>query len=183
MAEFVRKFDRGCHFVPLIARDAAEKLRHFMDGRIFIQGVATYALLDSEAAHSFISDTFIKRLIIIPEDMGLDFKVSIPSGDQMITSIIVKNLELRLQKDVVQADLIVLPMPEFDIILSMNWLPLYGASIDFRQRKLMKRGCLAFLVCVTSALVPDSQTLEDVEIVRDFHSVFPEDVSGIQPDR
>lgn len=32
VAEFVRKFDRGCHFVPLIARDAAEKLRHFMDG-------------------------------------------------------------------------------------------------------------------------------------------------------
>ncbi|XP_073057202.1 uncharacterized protein [Primulina eburnea] len=32
VAEFVRKFDRGCHFVPLIARDDVEKLRHFMDG-------------------------------------------------------------------------------------------------------------------------------------------------------
>ncbi|XP_073057361.1 uncharacterized protein [Primulina eburnea] len=32
IAEFVRKFDRGCHFVPLIARDAADKLRHFLDG-------------------------------------------------------------------------------------------------------------------------------------------------------
>ncbi|XP_073283695.1 uncharacterized protein [Primulina huaijiensis] len=31
VAEFVRKFDRGCHFVPFIARDAAEKLRHFLD--------------------------------------------------------------------------------------------------------------------------------------------------------
>ncbi|XP_075515452.1 uncharacterized protein LOC142550099 [Primulina tabacum] len=30
--EFVQKFDRGCHFVPLIANDAAEKLRHFLDG-------------------------------------------------------------------------------------------------------------------------------------------------------
>ncbi|XP_073317262.1 uncharacterized protein [Primulina huaijiensis] len=26
VAEFVQKFDRGCHFVPLIANDAAEKL-------------------------------------------------------------------------------------------------------------------------------------------------------------
>ncbi|XP_073019298.1 uncharacterized mitochondrial protein AtMg00860-like [Primulina eburnea] len=33
----------------------------------------------------------------------------------MATSSIVKNLELFLQKDVVRADLIVLPMPEFDI--------------------------------------------------------------------
>ncbi|XP_075515534.1 uncharacterized protein LOC142550181 [Primulina tabacum] len=32
VAEFVRRFDRGCHFVPFIARDAAEKMRHFMDG-------------------------------------------------------------------------------------------------------------------------------------------------------
>ncbi|XP_073057405.1 uncharacterized protein [Primulina eburnea] len=32
IAESVNKFDRNCHFVPLIARDAAEKLRHFMDG-------------------------------------------------------------------------------------------------------------------------------------------------------
>ncbi|XP_073041971.1 uncharacterized protein [Primulina eburnea] len=32
VAEFVKKFDRGCHFVPLIARDAAENLRQFMDG-------------------------------------------------------------------------------------------------------------------------------------------------------
>ncbi|XP_073056889.1 uncharacterized protein [Primulina eburnea] len=32
VADFVKKFDRGCHFVPLIAGDAEEKLRHFMDG-------------------------------------------------------------------------------------------------------------------------------------------------------
>ncbi|XP_075521530.1 uncharacterized protein LOC142554739 [Primulina tabacum] len=32
VAEFVNKFDRGCHFVPLIAGDSAMKLKHFMDG-------------------------------------------------------------------------------------------------------------------------------------------------------
>ncbi|XP_075478815.1 uncharacterized protein LOC142519667 [Primulina tabacum] len=32
MAEFMRKFDRGCHFVLIIARHAAQNLRHFMDG-------------------------------------------------------------------------------------------------------------------------------------------------------
>ncbi|XP_073275423.1 uncharacterized protein [Primulina huaijiensis] len=30
VAEFIRKFDRSCYFVLLIARDAAQKLRHFM---------------------------------------------------------------------------------------------------------------------------------------------------------
>ncbi|XP_073154043.1 uncharacterized protein [Henckelia pumila] len=32
VAEFVRMFKRGCHFVPLIGEDEAEKLQHFIDG-------------------------------------------------------------------------------------------------------------------------------------------------------
>lgn len=32
VAEYIMKFDRGCHFVPVIANDVAEKLRHFTDG-------------------------------------------------------------------------------------------------------------------------------------------------------
>ncbi|XP_073278329.1 uncharacterized protein [Primulina huaijiensis] len=32
VTEFIRKFERGCHFVPLIANDAGAKLRHLMDG-------------------------------------------------------------------------------------------------------------------------------------------------------
>ncbi|XP_073153794.1 uncharacterized protein [Henckelia pumila] len=32
VAEFVVKFERGCHFVPLIGDDEAEKLQHFIVG-------------------------------------------------------------------------------------------------------------------------------------------------------
>lgn len=32
VAEYVKKFDRGCHFSPLIANNEAEKLQHFLDG-------------------------------------------------------------------------------------------------------------------------------------------------------
>lgn len=32
VAEYIRRFNRGCHFVPLIASDAALKLRHFVAG-------------------------------------------------------------------------------------------------------------------------------------------------------
>ncbi|XP_073051328.1 uncharacterized protein [Primulina eburnea] len=74
---------------------------------------------------------------------------------------IARNLELLLLKNVIQADLIILPMPEFGILLGMDWLSLNGASIDFRQ----------------------SQKLVDSEVVRDFPSVFPEDIFGIPPDR
>ncbi|XP_073030668.1 uncharacterized protein [Primulina eburnea] len=161
-------------------------------------------MLDSEATHSFISETFVKRLGVVLEAMNLGFQVSIPYGNQMFTERIVKKLELRLQKIVVQADLIVLLMPEFEIILGIDWLLSNGASIDFRQksvsvrpiseksfifeaernkqmphimRKLMKRCCQAFLASIVSVSEPASLRLEDVEIAREFSSDFPEDVS------
>lgn len=51
VAEFVRKYDQGCHFMPLIANDAREKLRHFNDGLrpilsrdVRVAGPTTYAV-------------------------------------------------------------------------------------------------------------------------------------------
>ncbi|XP_073025125.1 uncharacterized protein [Primulina eburnea] len=50
-------------------------------------------------------------------------------------------------------------------------------------RKLIKRGCQDFLACIISAFVPITQKLEDVEVTRDFPSIFLENVSGIPPNR
>ncbi|XP_073035230.1 uncharacterized protein [Primulina eburnea] len=193
----------------------AEPDSTLITGRIYIAGVATNALLDSGATHSFISESFVKRLGIMTVAMDSGFRVSIPSGDQMFTSRIVRGLELRLQQKAVRADLIVLPLPEFDIILGMDWLSSHGAVIDFRQRsvsvrppsgkpfvfeaarhqqfphviscmcarKIIKRGCQAFLASIVSVSEPVSQRLEDVDVVSEFSSVLPDDVSGIPPDR
>ncbi|XP_075480347.1 uncharacterized protein LOC142521049 [Primulina tabacum] len=161
----------------------AEPDSMLITGRIYISDVATHALLDSRATHSFIFESFIKRLGIIPVAMDAGFRVSISSRDQMFTSQIVKRLELRLQKYTVQDDLVVLPLPEFNIILGMDLLFLNGAIIDFGQRKLMKSGCRAFLASIVSVSEPVSQRLEGVDVVREFSSVFPDDASGIPLDR
>ncbi|XP_073298457.1 uncharacterized protein [Primulina huaijiensis] len=126
----------------------------------------------------------------------------VPSGKEMLSFSMIRDVELY------RADLIVLLMPEFDIILRMNWLAANGALIDFRQRtvsfnpigresflfeatrsslvpriisclharKLLIKGCQAFLASVV--LIPDiaSRTIEEVEIVKEFPDVFPDDV-------
>ncbi|XP_073153192.1 uncharacterized protein [Henckelia pumila] len=50
VAEYVKQFKRGCHFVPLIANDEQERLRHFTDGLrpdikhdVFMEDVANYS--------------------------------------------------------------------------------------------------------------------------------------------
>ncbi|XP_073030709.1 uncharacterized protein [Primulina eburnea] len=307
MTEFIRKFDRGCHFVPMIAGDAAEKLRHFLDGlkpnlcrdvmlmrpasydediscafqaeqalrdiefelqrnRHSLSTVSSYRrnslsgsrdsrgnrspkgrlgrqnssirdllrqkghkaadypkskgpttgrayVMHAEEADAALDSTLNAGIILVEMDSG--FRVSILSRDQMFTSRIVRGSELRLQQKAVQADLIVLLLPEFDIILGMDCLSSHGALIDFRQssvsvrppsvkpfvfevarhqqfphvisclcaRKLIKRGWQAFLASIVSVTDLVRQRLEDVDVVREFSSVYPDDVSGIPPDR
>ncbi|XP_075479390.1 uncharacterized protein LOC142520272 [Primulina tabacum] len=133
----------------------------------------------------------------------------------MLSSSVVRDVELEMKRHLVRADIFVLLVPEFDIILGMDWLAENGASIDFHLRtvsinqidretflfeaaqssldpcivsflraiNLMIKGCQAFLSCVV--WIPDttSRTIEKVEIVREFHDVFPDDVIGVPPTR
>ncbi|XP_073137289.1 uncharacterized protein [Henckelia pumila] len=232
VSEFVRKFERGCHFVPLIGNDEVEKLQHFVAclrptiprdvmmaepvdyaaainkamrseqslkdisakahgkrafthqghpqqhgkkpyqgqqrpqghhqaqspappraedkpifqtcrhphfGRIVVAGVATRALLDAGATHYFISEAFTRKWNIEYEELLGGFTVTIPSGEELSTRNIVKILELLLQGQSMSANLIVLPMPEFDLILGMDWMTKNAVVIDFQQRSVLVR--------------------------------------------
>ncbi|XP_075494682.1 uncharacterized protein LOC142532250 [Primulina tabacum] len=131
----------------------------------------------------------------------------------MVSTSMVKYVELKFQKNIVQADLIVLPKPEFDIILGMDRLTLNGDTIDFqwrsvnvrppngkafifevvqnnqmphiisciRAKKLIRRRCQGFLASIISIPDIDSRSIKDVEVVKDFLDVFPDDVFGIAP--
>ncbi|XP_073277661.1 uncharacterized protein [Primulina huaijiensis] len=80
VAEFVRKLEQGCHFVPLIANDAREKLRHFLDGLrlilrhdVRVAGPTTYVVVMSRAMaaeqdqRDIDNDRYGKRLYQAPQ--------------------------------------------------------------------------------------------------------------------
>ncbi|XP_073127686.1 uncharacterized protein [Henckelia pumila] len=61
LAKYVKQFERGCHFVPMIAEDEGERLRHFTDGLrpdikhdVFMADVATYKAAVNKAYRSEI---------------------------------------------------------------------------------------------------------------------------------
>ncbi|XP_073318093.1 uncharacterized protein [Primulina huaijiensis] len=110
-----------------------------LPGNIFIKRVATKALLDSGATHSFILETFANHLDV--KSIGLDgnYSVTIPSREELSATSVVKDIDLELQGHLMYADLIVLSMPEFDIILGMDWLRKNIVLIDFQKRSLLVR--------------------------------------------
>ncbi|XP_075483635.1 uncharacterized protein LOC142523789 [Primulina tabacum] len=186
-----------------------------LSGKIFIGGASTNALIDLGATHSFISETFANSIEVKTIGLDVAYSVVVPSGEEMAATSVVRDIDLELHGNLVYADLIVLPMPEFDIILGMDWLHKNRVLIDFqrrsvlvrplgreqflfepyryfnlpimlsciRARKLMHRGCRAFIATIISVPEVPSQSVADVPVVRDFSDVFPDDVSGRPPVR
>ncbi|XP_073153877.1 uncharacterized protein [Henckelia pumila] len=184
-------------------------------GRILVASVATRSLLDSRATHSFISEAFAHKRGIQHEELSIGFSVTIPSGEELSTRRFVKNLELILQGQSVVADFIVLPIPEFDLILGMDWMTKNAVVIDFQRRAVLFRpeaeesfwfettrilrktriisslqakqlvldGGESFLASLSLTELPARPAIADVDVVRDFGDVFPDDVAGILPDR
>ncbi|GJX47567.1 putative reverse transcriptase domain-containing protein [Tanacetum coccineum] len=69
----------------------------------------------------------------------------------------------------------------FDIIIEMDWLSRYDATI-LCVRKYIEKGGKLFLDQVTEQ-EPKEKRLEDVPVIRDFPKVFPEDLPGLPPPR
>ncbi|GJW88045.1 putative reverse transcriptase domain-containing protein [Tanacetum coccineum] len=81
----------------------------------------------------------------------------------------------------------VIELGGFDIIIGMNWLSRYDATILCDEKKvripfLKVKGGELFLAQVTEQ-EPKEKRLEDVPVIRDFPEVFPEDLPGLLPPR
>ncbi|XP_073064052.1 uncharacterized protein [Primulina eburnea] len=108
-----------------------------LTGNIFIKRVATKVLIDSGATHSFISEKFANHLDIKFIGLNVNYSVTVPLGEELSATSVVRDIDLKLKGYLVYADLIVLTMPEFDIILGMDWLTENRVLIDFKKRSVL----------------------------------------------
>ncbi|XP_042432698.1 uncharacterized protein LOC122019281 [Zingiber officinale] len=88
-------------------------------GMIYVANIPAHALIDSGATHSFISETYLTKLGIIPQRMVAGYSVLLPSGRNCIATD-GKELSMMMQNHMVGARFIVLGMTEFDVILGMD---------------------------------------------------------------
>ena len=89
-------------------------------GIISVYDHDAYALVDPEATHSFISVPFTKWHQIESHPIDGRMVVSVPNGDTMISERIVLGSKLVIHNKDFPADLIVLGIHDFDIILGMD---------------------------------------------------------------
>ena len=95
-----------------------------------------FPLRDPGATHSFISVPFTKRHQIKSQPIDGRMVVSVPNGDTMISERIVPGSRLVNKNKDFPADLIVLGIHDFDIVLGMDWLSKHRSTLDCHKKEV-----------------------------------------------
>ena len=197
-----------------VTKQEADASPDVITGMISIYDHDAYALVDPGATHSFISVPFTEKHQIESQPIDGRMVVSVPNGDIMISERIVPGSRLVIQNKDFLADLIVLGIHVFDIVLGMDWLSKHRAALDCYKKevrlvrpeepsvifrgirrefapslinamiasKMLQKGCQGYLAFVVDRR-QEGTRMEDIPIVKEFPDVFPDDISGLPPDR
>ncbi|KAK8952452.1 hypothetical protein KSP39_PZI004219 [Platanthera zijinensis] len=86
-------------------------------------------LFDSGVTHSFVARRFVDKHRLNVDQLGDSFNIKLPSSDSVISSQGVLRCPIYLGNFLAFADLMILDLADFDVILGMDWLSKYDAVI------------------------------------------------------
>jgi hypothetical protein len=103
-------------------------------GNLSVCGFTAFALIDSGCTHSIVSVNFASRLHFVPRRTDCEYVISSPGGPTLFSHSRLWGCDIRVGDRVLPADLIVLDIHDFDVILGMDWLEENFANIDCRTK-------------------------------------------------
>nr|XP_023921956.1 uncharacterized protein LOC112033418 [Quercus suber] len=113
-----------------ITEQDAKASKSVVTGTIPIFSHNARVLIDPGSTHSFVSCAYMKYADCVPELLDFELSVSTPLGETMVAEFICKACVIKIGGNELLADLILLEIQEFDVILGMDWLATYHANVD-----------------------------------------------------
>ncbi|XP_070036402.1 uncharacterized protein [Nicotiana tomentosiformis] len=104
-------------------------------------------------------------------------------GESLLAEYVYRACQIRVEGRDTLADLIVLDMIDFDMLMGMDWLSSCHGIVDCHAKiaqRLLKKGCLGLLAIVNYTR-KETISIENVQVVREFSDIFPEDLPGLAP--
>ncbi|XP_049356909.1 uncharacterized protein LOC125821531 [Solanum verrucosum] len=120
------------YFYALQARGDQVSSPNLVTGTLQVFLIDVYALLDPGATLSFVTPFVAMRFDVHPKELLEPFLVSSPVCDSVVAKRVYKRCPISLSHRVTFVDLVELDMLDFDVILGMDWLHDFYASIDCR---------------------------------------------------
>lgn len=114
-----------------------QDLTDVIEGTLLIQNKIARVLIDPGATHSFVSSKFVSNLEISPTQTPYTLEVSNPTSHKTLsTKLMYKGCKVDIGDRLLEADLSVIPILDFDVILGMDWLSKSHALVDCRNKKV-----------------------------------------------
>ena len=96
-------------------------------------------LFDPAATHSFISSVFASKVACQPSKMLYPLSMATPLSDELETNVFFPSCPVLVEGRELPADLVLLNIIGFDVILGMDWLAQYCANVDFCAKEVIFR--------------------------------------------
>ena len=114
-------------------------------------------LFNSSASHSFIIASCAKDLCLKAETLEEPLHVNSPLGSKVSVEHICRDCEVEISGILLNVDLRVMDMLEFDVILGRDWLTAHRVVIDYDRRRViaytLDENCVIFQGDKHSALL------------------------------
>lgn len=149
-------------------------------------------LFNPRSTYSFVSQCFAGLLDRKVKPLDFDQSVSTPLGSRVVTNFVVKDYSLFIGDREFLIDLILLEMHGLDVILSMDWLAAYHATLDCFEKRVVFRlpeqprfifygdqaiSSVQRLFSLSMEVVADEGLkLESILVVNEFPEVFPKNL-------
>ena len=79
------------------------------------------------------------KVIECPKLLDFELSVSTPVGDTLMTNLVLKSCVLCIEDRQLLVDLVLLDKHDFDVILGMDWLASYHASVHYFEKEVVFR--------------------------------------------
>ena len=120
-----------------LTRDEAVAAPEVITGKVLLQQLEAYVLIDPGSTHSFISSKMASHMHTNHDILDHRVSVCTPLVEVVILDRVYRDCCIQIGESKVYADLIVLPILEFDIILGMDWLSRHRARVDCYTKEVM----------------------------------------------
>ncbi|XP_075092558.1 uncharacterized protein LOC142172775 [Nicotiana tabacum] len=121
---------RGQARVFAFTRQNAQALNAVVTCILSVCSFDAFALIDPRSTHSYVSSYFALRFSRQPELLNDPFLVATPVGESLLVEYVYRACQIRVEGKDTLADLIVLDMIDFDMLMAIDWLSSCYAIVD-----------------------------------------------------
>ncbi|KAL2246181.1 UNVERIFIED_CONTAM: Transposon Ty3-I Gag-Pol polyprotein [Sesamum indicum] len=123
--------------VYAITKEQTPTAHEVITGTFSICDFSAYVLIDPGSTCSFISYDFASHVHAKIESFGHDLCVSMPAGGFVLVNMVVRSCPIVAEGVTLYADLVIIDLREFDVILGIDWLASNHALVDCQTKEVM----------------------------------------------